>query len=456
MSNVLVRVLWGLGGLLLLVVAALLVSWLWPLSAAQKRSLAALEATQERPGSNAYATLALLGVKGLTPEQRQARVDEHARRFEQWYADEYVPRFMQDETDASDMPPPPPLLAEDEAPPAADPALCSFTKAADCLAEVRGQPQAVAEALVPQVTVLAQMDELAAHGHYRSPLKQNEATPWPPLRSLQVSLSAHAVAHVQGDSQGALAGLCRDAGTGRMLMAHGDNLMTTMMGSAMLSANATVFAGVLAELPVDAALPATCAVALAPLSPEEAGICNGMRGEFAMQQDFAALMDSRIESHGPAHARLLYDSRKTLARTAELMGQSCLPEARQAIVEDRRVQGMSESSVSMWRPECLTNSLGCVTSAIAAPAYHSYNHRQQDTAAQLRLLNTVLWLREHAAQEAGTPLAERLEALPAGLRSAQRPITVSADGSALETASYARRGDVDMLVMPLPESLRGQ
>jgi len=454
-GKALLRVARGLAGLLLVAAVVLLASWLWPVPAVQKRALAALEAPQERPGSNAYATLALLGVEGLTPEQRQARVDAHARAFERWYVAEYVPRFnaismgtMDEEAVAL----PPPLLAAGEAPPVASPVLCSFGQAAECLERVRRQPQAVASALVPQAAVLAQMDEMAVHGHYHSPLTQGEMTPWPAMGPLQVPLGAHALAHVRGDSPRALAGLCRDAGSGRMLMAHGDNLLTTMVGSAMLVANEALFAAVLAELPLDAPLPAACATAFAPLSPDEAGICNGMRGEFAMQRGLATLMDRKIQDTQRLGV-LFYSGRKTLARTAETLGDACLPEARQAIAEDRRLPAPPARVLAWWRPECLVNSIGCILGNIAAPAYGGYANRQQDTAAQVRLLGAVLWLREHAARDAATPLAERLDGLPAELRSAHRPITVSADGTALETPSYTRRDDMEMLRVPLPQAM---
>ncbi len=456
MGNVLARVLRGLGGLLLLVVGVLLVSYWWPSSAAQKRALAALEAPQERPGSNAYATLMLLGVEGLTPAQKQARADAHARQFEQWYADEYMPRFNAvsiGEMDETALLVPPPLLAEGEAAPAVAPVLCGLIKDADCLESVRKQPQAVAEALVPQATVLVQMDELAVHGHYHSPLTQTVATPWPAMRSLQVPLSAHALAHVQGDSQRALAGLCRDAGSGRMLMAHGDNLLTTMMGSAMLAANARLFAAVLAELPADAPLPANCATAFVPLSPDEASICTGMRGEFAMQREAAALMDGKLKE-SRQWGSLFYSSRKVIARSAETLGDACLPEARQALAEDRRLPPPPARILPWWQLECLTDSIGCILSNIAAPAYGGYANRLQDTAAELRMLNAALWLRGHAPQDATVPLAERLNNLPAELRSAHRPITVSADGSALETPTYAVREDKKALRMPLPQAVQ--
>ncbi|WP_413975032.1 hypothetical protein [Stenotrophomonas acidaminiphila] len=445
MGRTLGRVVAGVVGLVLLVLVALLVSWVWPPSAAQQRALAALEAPHDLPGSNAYVTLATLEMQAPLVH-RQAQVDEHARRFQAWYDDSYAPGFIRGDAE-SEAGVPPPLPVDGAArTPTADPALCGFRDAATCLERVRRAPEAVAAALATRATLLSRMDELAAHGHYRSPLVQAPPSPWPALGPLAVPLGAHALAHVQGDSARALAGLCRDAGSGRMLMAHGDNLLATMMGIAMLRANAELFAAVLAELPADAPLPSGCATAFAPLSADEAAVCNGMRGEFAMQQRFALLMDRKIEA-GPRSGRLFYNGRKTLARQAEALAWPCLPAARQAVAEDRRAPLPSLPAVAWWQPQCLTNAIGCILSDIAGPAYTGYLYREQDAAAQLRLLQAVLWMRGQALQDTEAGSA-RLRELPAGLRSAHRPITLSADGTALETPAYARQGQV--LRMPLP------
>ncbi|MGB3393650.1 MAG: hypothetical protein WA956_13835 [Stenotrophomonas sp.] len=464
MRKALLRVIGGLAGLLLLAAAVLLVSWLWPLSAAQKRTQAALEAPRAMPGSNAYVTLAMLGVAGLTPEQRQARVDAYVAGYAKWHAG-FIARSIESggEWEEGAMEMAPQLLGGGEGVPPFDPVLCK--NATGCLAHVRQQPQAVAAALLPQAAVLAQMDELAAHGHYHSPLPLDAATPMPAMRPLFMPLTAHALAHVQGDSQAALAGLCRDAGIGRMFLNHGESLLTGAMGGTMLAANAELFADVLVELPADTPLPATCAAALAPLTPREASNCASMQGEFAMVRNVHVQMDQQIaggthalplsEEHWwatPRAAKLLFNRDKSVARVAETMGQACLPETLQAIAEDRPLPVTPVPS--MWRLECAANAIGCILTGIAAPAYAQYGARQLDVAARLRLLQAVLWLREHAAGDAATPLAERLNGLPAELRSAQRPITVSADGSALETPSHAKNNGVEMLRTSLPPALR--
>ena len=72
MGRTLQRVVVGAIGLVLLLAIVLLVSWLWPLSAAQKRALAALETPRDLPGSNAYVTLATLGMEGPLAQRQTA------------------------------------------------------------------------------------------------------------------------------------------------------------------------------------------------------------------------------------------------------------------------------------------------------------------------------------------------------------------------------------------------
>ncbi len=460
MGKALMRVLGGLAGLLLLAGLVLLISWWWPLSAAQKRALEVLEAPREVPGSNAYVTLATLGMKEGTLAQRQVQVDAYAAEYAKWHADFRAFAIKTggkwEEGDGPEKPQWPPVGQET---PAMDTVLCRSTPPS-CLSQVRAQPQAAAAALMPFATLLELMDELATHGHYRSPLPADGATPYPPINLLSVPLSAHALAHVQGDSQRALAGVCRDAGIGRMLMNHGDSLLIAMVGNQMLDANARLFAEVLAELPADAPVPAECAVALAPLSPQEACNCAGMQGEFAMVRDGYAMYDevnnSGLELPGehwwvtPTTMKAMYNRDKTVARVAETMAQACLPETWQAIAEDQPLQAMPLPSNR--RLECAANAFGCILTSISAPAYRQYVARPRDTAAQLRMLQAVLWLRGHAAQQAGIAVPDRLQQLPAELLGARRPVTVSADGAALETPAYREGGDT--VRTPLPQALQ--
>lgn len=440
--------------LVALIAIVLLASWLWPLSKVQKNALAALQSTaQDMPGRNAYTALVTLGLEGLTPEQRQARVDAFIPRYSRWQKTSLslaVNGKKSDDTTAGDAPK---LLMEDEQEIKFDQRLCSFNEAAGCLDKARGQPEAIASALAAQENLLHRISQLSSYGHSREPeaTMPGISSPIAPVRLLATPLAAHARAYLQGNIQGAMEGLCRDAATGRMLMTHTDLLIYNVIGGAMLAANAKELASILSELPNDVPLPEACTAAFAPPTPFELSTCTAMRGEFKMQ---AALFHSQKEEFQKAGLRSIFlNEEKTSARNAEVMGWACLPANLEAIAEDRKSVPDSAAYPRLERLECVTNYLGCVLSMIAAPTYGEYVVRLQDVGAQLRLLQAVLWLREHADEMAGQPLSQRLQALPPALRQGPRTITVSEDGRALQLPSYSSTTKGKPLSMPVPAEL---
>lgn len=435
-----------------LVAMLLLASWLWPLSKAQRAALAALQPTgQETPGSNAYTAIATLGLDGLTEPQRQAKVDDYIARFDRWQA-AYTARHI--EQRAAPHPSDdeaPTLLAEDEQTIPIDKHLCTLKEGADCLDKVRAQPQAVAAALDARAGLLERIGRLSAHGHFREPLAKGMGTsPNPPSmgRILATPLAAHAQAYLRGDPQRAMAGLCRDAASARMLMTHSDYMFPAVVGGAWLNANAEELAAMLSELPPDTSLPATCNTALAPPTAFEMSACTAMRGEFLR---VSAQFRSNRDAFRKQRANLFFDENKSKARAAENMGWLCLPESIDAIAKDHPVP--APPHVSMFRLECATNYVGCVLSSVAGLDSSAYARRLQDVGAKLRLLQAILWLRENATELAGQPLPKRLQALPASLRQGPRTITVSADGRALQLPSYSAQAKGTPLSMPLPQAL---
>lgn len=440
-------------GLLALAAAILLASRLMPLSKVQKAALTALESSaNEMPGSNAYSALITLNLEGLTPQQRQARVDAFIPRYNQWQ-DTYLARVTKDkESDHTVADEAPKLLAEGDQAIQFDERLCSFNDAAVCLDKVRGQPEIIATALAAQADLVQRIGALSAYRHYREPAEMTAgiSSPIAPANLLATPLATHANAYLQGDVQGAMTGLCRDAATGRMLMAHGSMLLPTMVGGAMLSANTNTLASILSELPADTPLPATCTTALAPLTAMEASTCTGMRGEFAMR---AAHFRAQQANFSKVQAGIFFNDEKSSARTAETMAWPCLPDNQMLIADDRPLPPAPQ--LSLRRLECAANYIGCIMSAIAAPAYDQYAARQQDVGAQLRLLQAILWLREHTDRMAGKTLAQRVQALPPALRDGPRSIRVGDGGETLELPAYASNTAGKPLSMPVPKALLG-
>lgn len=437
--------------IMVVVAGVLLLSWLMPPSKAQQRSLDALQsATQAPPGHNAYTALATLHLDGLNPAQRQARVDAFIPRYVQWQNRYLVLAASEDAAGAAIPGDVPTLAATDDRPLAFDARLCTFDEAATCLDKLRRQPQQAAEALAAQQDLLARIGELSGYGHYRMPpaIAPGIGAALPTGSLLATPLAAHAQVYLQGDANAAMTGLCRDAGTARMLMAHSDNLFLAMVGGKMLASNTRLLASVLTELPADTPLPTNCDAALSVPSGMEMSTCTGMRGEFA---NGAALSRANTREFRKAKSRLLFSETKTNARQAETMAWSCLPENLQKIGEDRVLP--PPGYPSLWRLECAANAIGCVLSSIAAPVYHGYIARQQDNGAHVHLLQSVLWLREHAAEQTNQPLAKRLQALPPALRQGPRSLRASADGSALELPAYSPQAKDKLLSMPVPKAL---
>lgn len=448
-KNLLIAVL----AIVAVVAGVLLLSWLLPPSKAQQRALAALQpSAQDYPGRNAYTALMTLDLDGLSPAQRQARIDAFIPRLVQWQ-EHYLALAAGDDKGATISSDVPTLATAEDRPLGFDRRLCSFGEAATCLDKLRRQPQAAAGALAAQQDLLARIGELSGYGHYRMPsaIAPGIGAVLSTTSLLATPLAAHAQTYLQGDANAAMAGLCRDAGSARMLMAHSDSLLLTMAGGKMLAANAQLLASLLAELPAETPLPADCSTALSALSGKETGTCVAMRGEFALS---TAMSRNSKRAFRKARSHLMFSEAKTNARMAEAMAGPCLPENLQQIGADRALP--PPAPPSPWRLECAANAIGCVLSSIAAPAYHGSVARQQDSGAQLRLLQTILWLREHAGDMAGQPLGKRLQALPPALRQGSRSLRASADGSALELPAYSPQAEGEPLSMPIPKALLAQ
>ncbi|MGO4556471.1 hypothetical protein AB4Y84_20000, partial [Stenotrophomonas sp. 2YAF22] len=73
---------WAMLGLLVMAVAAWLLSRYWPLSAAQREDGRLLEAVQPNEGRNGFALLWTLPFDGLDQAQREAALAEDLRRWQ--------------------------------------------------------------------------------------------------------------------------------------------------------------------------------------------------------------------------------------------------------------------------------------------------------------------------------------------------------------------------------------
>lgn len=314
-----------------------------------------------------------------------------------------------------------------------DPAWCRWREN-DCLAVVRAAMPAYEAMLQRNATLLANVAELAVYAHFRNPFPPRPDMPLPSYQPLSRSLTGHAHAFASGDREAALAGVCADASTARRLISGSHTLIGSVIGSAMLEGNASLFAGMLAELPRQYPLPASCDDAFAPMAALHDDICQMMLGEgryvLAGLNAYAAIeSDGGLETSKAARA--FYDRGRTEARMAPRFAWYCGEAARSQLVADLPLHD-STPSPSRWTLACISNATGCILADIGGPDLDEYAHRLQDANARLRMITALLWLRRQQAGEGRADLSE----LPRQLRGGNRELRI--EQSELAVAAYAR------------------
>ncbi|MCC4619786.1 hypothetical protein LL965_06655 [Xanthomonas cassavae CFBP 4642] len=412
--------------ILLAVLAALYaVSQRWPIPDAQRQALAQLR--QPLPplrGANMFA--ALWSLSYAVPEaQRETVLAQDVERLNR------LPREVPFRSAVADYPRLPSW-------PSTAPALCSAS-AGGCLQHVREQPQAYADALATQAPMLSRMQALADYTDYRSPFRPRADMTLPELPRMPLSMTASALDFVQGRTTQALSEVCTNAQVARVLLRSGDNLAVTMIGAAMLRGNAQLFADMLAELPARPPLPAQCAAAFAPAVMEEISLCNALHGEsrlvFSMLQD-ASVQDGDRDWLDRISPRLL-DRERTQALLAPTFTWACSAPVQALLAQDQALPPGMVSTPDTATVACVANATGCLLVSAARPDYAKYQHTLQDTAAAMRTVAALLWLRDRPADT--RPLAQRLAELPPALRGQMRPLQADGDGKHLTIARYARR-----------------
>lgn len=402
---------WAGAALLVLVIVVWCASRLWPVPESRRQAQQRLEARLPASGHNGYALLWTIAFDDLDAGQREQALAEDLRR---WKAD---PRG---ETGAQ-----PRLTALHDGLRPRPGASCGPT-AGNCLAQVRADPQRFIDAHAGHQQLHARLDQLADADHFASPFPPKGdgiLVPLPTYGLVVDATSAHALAYVQGDIDGALRGSCQGLQLGRRLLPGSSYLVESILGASLVQANAQLLADMLVELPADYPLPAQCERAMQPMRADEQSLCRAMQGEYAMSR--AAIETSAGEFGGV----LVLDRSSTLARVAGNLGWACGAAATAALDADRPLPLPAPPQRDFG---CLSNMLGCVLTEIAAPAYPAYASRTQDAAAMLRLLLAQRWLR----QQPGDAL-EALQRLPAQLRSPTRAPQLSADGRRLQVPRRA-------------------
>ncbi|KAB8165677.1 hypothetical protein FKV24_017125 [Lysobacter maris] len=326
-----------------------------------------------------------------------------------------------------------------------DTAWCSPRKPG-CLQRVGDDADGYAQRLRPLEQVLAQADALGGYGHYANGFPAHLHAPFPGRLNalLRIPMTSHALDFVQGDSAAALAGVCHSAAGWRRLVPNSDSLVISMLAINAVRGYSDLFADMLAELPADTPLPAGCMAAFAPPVEGEIGVCEAIKGEFAMQR--VLIRDpSAAGTPMPWYYALAYDRSATEGRAAENLSLGCDARGQSLIAADKPIgEAVPERSQEF---ECLSNFFGCTLTSIAGPAYSDYLRRTQDHGMRLKLMAALVWLREN--RDDRRPVATRLASRPVTMRSPARRIELGEDGRSLRIELYDAK-DGSHWQVPLP------
>ncbi|HEY0659874.1 MAG TPA: hypothetical protein VGD21_00910 [Lysobacter sp.] len=448
------RGLFGLVGVTLLVLIVLFaVSRLRGPTAEQQEALVLLEEKDKPAGRNAFAAIWLLPYDVPESEQEDIAAAD-VRRFAA------TEPMGADAADIAANAAPFETVAAKRYPSLAlsDPErelLCNL-RDAGCLAHVRAHKTEIAEIVDKHGRLIERTRALASYDYLRSGFPSRFDAPFAVISvndGMKLVHTRNVLDFVEGRTTEALHGICASAAPWRRIIRRPDILVDQMLGVAAISGAAAAFAEMLVELPAKYPLPAECASAFSIATDDELSSCAVMRGEFRYAGGVTASLIKAEDPTGNTLGNLLlpviYDARMTRAQMAQGFAWPCTQAAKDQIRRDQPA-AWPTPEVSFYRLECLGNAFGCVQEAIAAPGYVDYQLRMQDYGARLKLVSSLLWLREHAADR--RPLAARLAARPRELHSPTRAIEIVDGGRALRIRQFEERRNT-MWELPMPTYL---
>lgn len=431
-----------------------LVAALWGISRAlyptqqQRDALAVMQLPEPPEGMNAFAALWTLD-RAVPPNEMQQVVELDAARIAA------LPQFRDpDDIDAITFV----SAAEqypDLSPSESDRRMFCAAREGNCLDRVGEDVDGYRELIERNRQLINRGDTLAGYDHYRNLLPTNWETPSPPLSAAGYPATRQALWFIDGRIDEALTATCRNIAGWRRLTATADQVLARMFGQLFATKlHGTLLAQMLAELPLDHPLPASCEPALAAPAPSELSLCRAMRDEYA----FGALAMERIETTdnpnlgplGRLKQTIFFSAEITNAERAVSFAQMCSDAELSRIAEDIPANDRPEPP-GLLRLACVGNVIGCILNGIAAPAYSDYQLRAQDYGAQLELLATLVWLRGNA--EGFTQVEPLLTRRPEALMSPTRDIVIGDHGASIQIRMFDDAYGA-IWPVPLPEALR--
>ena len=300
-----------------------------------------------------------------------------------------------------------------------------------CLAAVRDNLPAYRASMQQAAQLLANADALAQYDNFDYVINDLTRDALPRFAPLVQQHTAAAVDWAENRHETALARVCRNIHTGRVLLRSHNGLIDTMVGNTIVARNTALTAEMLAEQPDWAThLPDNCAAAFAPFAHGEPNLCAAMQGEFryfdGMMRNWLASnaadedeanMDAKRLLQNPVAQSLLFSPEHTRRLHAQNLAHYCTAESQAAVAQDRQPENAPPAQNTRniaLRPACWGNFIGCVLLDNDTANYAVYSKRLLDTAMQQRAFQAALALY-------ALPPAQRRATLPQILQQHSSP-----------------------------------
>jgi hypothetical protein len=413
----------------------------------QARALAQLHvptpAVRGRDGSDAAWLLEF-----DVPPDRQAELARRTRTYLESKQADYSGRSFGAAPDRADPRSAWPRFAKiDESP-----GVCDGEHELTCLAQVRAHRHEVDAILAKHARgIQADLDFAANHDGMRYGIQPHLFDEFPKLGyQHRGTLLLFARRFVDGETSPALDALCVDIAGWRRIGGDGDYLIGSMIGAGMVRRDLQLLSEMVAELPQEAQLPATCAIALAPPADYELDLCPAMRTEQGMTEWIAAHMRESARELGESQLSALAVDPNTLVRASAMdKARFCGPVALARARADRKLEtAPGWTACSRWR--AAADPVGCILAEISNGQLPPYSAARPDQAAQVALMRVVL--QAHRLGTAPQDMQASFDSTRTGLGLLRR---VSFDGTT-GTASiprYRRDGKSFALRVTAPRSI---
>lgn len=342
-----------------------------------------------------------------------------------------------------------PLLSDGEK------VLTCGTQNKDCLGSVRSHRDEVA-ALLARHAIRLKHDKAYGESDFSwDDLPRDLFTPYAAYGSMHsLWLTSAALEFVDGKPFPAVQEVCANALAQRRLHAHSNTMLATLIAASRMESAARVFVQMLSELPLDQSLPDSCNQAFASVDVKDIDLSASVQSELQSSEEMLRQSSVVAKKKPPTDwinelaASKIGMSRQQAAQFAWM----CSNEVHSQSLDDREFS-VKEFPVQADVFDWLSNFAGSVLIFIAQPGYLDDLNRQQDGVATLRLVATVLWLRQTHGN--GTPLTQRLLQRPAWMRMAEdRHFSLSKDGRQLHMGYHGpQKIRHDGTEWPLPPGL---